>query len=48
MLEEIIIILGILWLLGVIAVPMGGGIINILVVLVIIVILIRLARGERL
>jgi len=47
MLTTVAIILGILWLLGMITSNTIGGFIHILLVIAIIVILIRVIRGER-
>jgi len=47
MLWTIAVILLILWLLGFVVVPIGGGLIHILLVLAIIVALIQLFTGRR-
>lgn len=47
MLTTIAVVLGILWLLGVVTSYTIGGFIHILLVIAIIVILIRVIRGER-
>jgi hypothetical protein len=47
MLTTIAIILGILWLLGVVTSYTIGGFIHILLVIAIIVVLIRVIRGEK-
>ena len=47
MLTTIAIILGILWLLGVVTSHTIGGFIHILLVIAVIVVLIRVIRGEK-
>ncbi len=47
MLTTIAVILGILWLLGVVTSNTIGGFIHILLVIAIIVVLIRVIRGEK-
>ena len=47
MLETIIILLVILWALGAFVIPVGGGLIHILLVVAIIVILVRVIQGQR-
>ena len=47
MLTTIAVVLGILWLLGVVTSNTIGGFIHILLVIAIIVILIRVIRGEK-
>lgn len=46
MLVTIAIVLGILWLLGVVAFPAVGGLIHLLLVIAVIVVLIRIVRGD--
>ena len=46
MLETIIILLVVLWALGAFVVPVGGGLIHILLVLALIVLVIRLMQGR--
>jgi hypothetical protein len=45
-LETLILILLVLWLLGWLVVPVGGGLIHLLLVLVLIVVLIRALQGR--
>jgi hypothetical protein len=45
-LETIILILILLWLLGWLAVPVGGGLIHLLLVLVLVVVVIRVLQGR--
>lgn len=45
MLETIIIILLILWFIGGIALPVAGGLINLLLVVALVILVVRLARG---
>ncbi len=47
MLTTIAVVLGILWLLGVVTSNTIGGFIHILLVIAVIVVLIRVIRGER-
>jgi hypothetical protein len=47
MLETLVIVLVVLWLIGGIALPAVGGLLNILVALAIIMIVVRLIRGEK-
>jgi len=47
MLEAIIVILFVLWLLGAFVVPVGGGLIHILLVLAVVVLIVRLLQGPR-
>jgi hypothetical protein len=45
-LETVILILVLLWLLGWLVVPIGGGLIHLLLVLVLIVVVIRVLQGR--
>jgi hypothetical protein len=45
-LETLILILLLLWLLGWLVVPVGGGLIHVLLVLVLIVVVIRVLQGR--
>ncbi len=45
-LETIVIILIILWLLGWLAFPIGGGLIHLLLVVILVVVVIRLLQGR--
>jgi hypothetical protein len=45
-LETVILILLLLWLLGWLVVPIGGGLIHLLLVLVLIVVVIRIVQGR--
>jgi hypothetical protein len=47
MLWTIVAILLILWLLGWLAFPIGGGLIHILLVIAVIIIIVRLLQGRR-
>lgn len=47
MLWTIVVILIILWLLGFAVVPIGGGLIHILLVIAVIVVLVNLISGRR-
>lgn len=47
MLEFLIVLLVVLWLLGVFAVHITGGLIHLLLVIALIILIIRLARGDR-
>jgi len=47
MLLAIALILLVLWLLGFIAVPVGGSLIHILLIIVIIMVILHFARGRR-
>jgi len=45
-LETIVIILIILWLLGWLAIPIGGSLIHLLLVVILVVVVIRLLQGR--
>jgi hypothetical protein len=47
MLWTIVVILLILWLLGWLAFPIGGGLIHLLLVIAVIIIIVRLLQGRR-
>jgi Family of unknown function (DUF5670) len=47
MLWTIIVILLVLWLLGFVIVPIGGGLIHILLVIALILVVVRLLQGRR-
>jgi hypothetical protein len=47
MLWTIVVILLILWLLGWLAYPIGGGLIHLLLVIALIVVVVRLLQGRR-
>ena len=47
MLETIVIILLILWLVGVLAVPMAGNLVHVLLVVVLVLVVIRLLQGRK-
>jgi len=46
-LETIVIVLLFLWLLGAFIVPVGGGLVHLLLVVILVVILIRVLEGRR-
>lgn len=47
MLWTIVVILLILWLLGWLAYPIGGGLIHLLLVIALIIVVVRLLQGRR-
>jgi hypothetical protein len=47
MLETVIVILVILWLLGWLVFPIGGGLIHLLLVVVLVVVIIRVLQGRK-
>jgi Family of unknown function (DUF5670) len=47
-LETLVLVLLLLWLLGWLAVPVGGNLIHLLLVLVLVVVVVRVLQGRRL
>jgi hypothetical protein len=47
MLYTIVVILFVLWLLGAVIVPVGSGLIHLLLVIAVVVLLLRLIQGRR-